>query len=53
MKNDKHRHKLETELSRNEKHNDKNLAETNKDKIIVACNDLHSILTTSIQFLLL
>lgn len=44
--NEKHQHQLETELSRNEKQNDKNLAKTNKEKIIVACYDLQSILTT-------
>ncbi|KAF0689352.1 Uncharacterized protein FWK35_00034909 [Aphis craccivora] len=33
--NKKHQHQLETELSRNEKQNDKNLAKTNKEKIIL------------------
>lgn len=46
LKNEKYKHTLETELSRNQKQNDKNLAQTNKEKIIVACYDLQSVLTT-------
>jgi len=39
-------HKQETELSRVEKNNDKELALKNKNSIVVACYDLQSVLTT-------